>query len=119
MDVVWSREGWSSVNDVADHLHYGRGEQPLAYTTIKTVLGNLAEKGHLAKRSAGRANVFRARKTREQFQRVLIDAVVRPLMKTQRNPLLAHIAGELAADDETYAEFERVLAEKRAELRNG
>jgi predicted transcriptional regulator len=117
MEVVWSRGGWSSVSEVMPHLKYARGEKPLAYTTVKTVLSNLAEKGHLAKRSAGRANVFKARRSREDFQRALIDAVVRPLMRTQRSPLLAHIAGELAGDDETYAEFERLLAEKRAEHR--
>ena len=118
MDAVWSLDAWSSTSEVAATLRYGRGEQPLAYTTIKTVLSNLAEKGHLAKKSAGRANVFRAKKSREDFQRALIDAVVRPLMQTQRNPLLAHIAGELAANDETYAEFEKLLAEKRAGLQH-
>ena len=119
MDVVWSTDGWCSVADVAARLHYARGESTLAYTTVKTVLSNLADKGHLAKKSAGRANVFKAKKSREDYQRSLIDAVVRPLMQTQRNPLLAHIAGELAADDDTYAEFEQLLKEQRARLRDG
>ena len=119
MDLVWSAEGWCSASDVAGRLQYARGEKPLAYTTVKTVLCNLADKGHLAKKSAGRANVFKAKKSREDYQRSLIDAVVRPLMQTQRNPLLAHLAGELAADDETYAEFEQLLKEQRARLRHG
>ena len=117
MEILWTRDGPSSVNDVAALMRYGRGEKPLAYTTIKTILTNLADKGHVAKRAAGRLNVFVAKKSRDEFQRALIDDVVRPLMKTQRIPLLAHIAGELATDDGSYAEFEKLLAEKRQQRR--
>jgi len=114
MEAVWVLGTWSSVNDVASQLHYKRGEKPLAYTTIKTVLQNLADKGHLKKRASGKANVFRAMQSRDGVQRSVIGELVGPLLRTQRNPLLAHIAGELAADDESYAEFRRLLAEKRA-----
>ena len=115
MDVVWNIAGWASVNDVVAKLQYKRGEKPLAYTTVKTVLQNLADKRHLKKRSAGKANEFRAVQSRDEFQRSIIDDVVGPLFRTQRNPLLAHIAGELAANEECLADFERLLAEKRAE----
>ena len=118
MEIVWSLADWVSVNDVIGGLHYKRGEKPLAYTTVKTVLQNLADKRHLKKRSAGKANEFKAILSREAFQRSIIDEVVGPLLRTQRNPLLAHIAGELAADDECLAEFERLLAEKRAQRSN-
>ena len=115
MEIVWSLAGWASVNDVIAKLTYKRGEKPLAYTTVKTVLQNLADKRHLEKRSAGKANEFKAVLSRGEFRRSIIDDVVGPLLRTQRNPLLAHIAGELAADDESFAEFERLLAQKRAE----
>jgi predicted transcriptional regulator len=115
IDVMWSLGGWLSVSDVMAHMKYGKGQKPLAYSTVKTIMQNLADKHHLKKKSAGRANVFTPAVSREEFQRAVIDDVVRPLLKTQRNPLLAHIAGELARDDESYAEFERLLAQKRAE----
>jgi len=115
MEIVWSLAGWASVNDVIAKLTYKRGEKSLAYTTVKTVLQNLADKRHLEKRSAGKANEFKAVLSRGEFRRSIIDDVVGPLLRTQRNPLLAHIAGELAADDESFAEFERLLAQKRAE----
>lgn len=44
----------------------------------------------------------------------MIDDVVGPLLKLQGNLLLARIAGELAADQQSYAEFERLIVEKRA-----
>ncbi len=118
MDILWSLGDWASVNDVVSQMRYKRGEKPLAYTTVKTVMQNLADKRHLKKRASGKANVFRAVLSREDFQTAVIGDVVGPLLRTQRNPLLAHIAGELAADDETYAEFERLLAEKRAQRSN-
>lgn len=115
MEIVWSLEGWFTVSDVVAKVEYKRGENALAYTTIKTVISNLAEKRHLKKRAAGRANEFKAILTREEFERAVIGDVVGPLLKSQRNPLLAHLADELAANDESYAEFERLLAQKRSE----
>jgi predicted transcriptional regulator len=119
IEIMWSLGGWLSVSDVIAQLEYGKGEKPLAYSTVKTIMQNLADKRHLKKKSAGRANVFTPAVSRDEFQRSVIAEVVRPLLKTQRNPLLAHIAGELARDDESYAEFERLLAEKRAERSDG
>ena len=119
MEIVWSLGGWFTVSDVVAQLKYKRGEKPLAYTTVKTVLTNLADKRHLKKRSAGRANEFRAVLTQEEFQRAFIDNVVGPLLRSQRNPLLAHIADELASDDESYEEFTRLLEQKRAERTDG
>lgn len=113
MDVIWSLGGWVSVNDVLPAIPESHGKR-LAYTTVKTVLDNLSEKKVLKKRPAGKQNVFRAAQSREALQQSTIDAVVGPLLRTQRNPLLAHLAGELAADDETYAELERLIAEKRS-----
>jgi predicted transcriptional regulator len=115
MDIMWSLGGWLQVSDVLAAMDAAEGEKLLAYSTVKTVMQNLADKRHLKKKSAGRANVFTPMVTRDDFQRSMIDDVFRPLMKTQRNPLLAHIAGELVKDDATLAEFEKLLAEKRAE----
>ncbi len=119
MKIVWSLGGWFTVSDVIAQMKYKRGEKLLAYTTVKTVLTNLADKRHLKKRSAGRANEFKAVLTQEAFQRAFIDDVIGPLLRSQRNPLLAHIADELASNDDSYAEFERLLAQKRAERADG
>jgi len=119
MEIVWALDGWFTVADVVAQMNYKRGEKPLAYTTIKTVITNLSAKRHLKKRAAGRANEFKAVLSREDFQQAFIDNVIGPLLQNQRNPLFAHIADELASDDESYAEFERILAEKRAQRNNG
>jgi predicted transcriptional regulator len=43
MDIAWSMDGWVTGNDVIAKMD-GRGVTPLAYTTVKTVLGHLADK---------------------------------------------------------------------------
>jgi predicted transcriptional regulator len=116
MDVVWDSSDWVSVADVSASLDE-RGEKPLAYTTVKTILSNLAEKKHLRKKAAGKANVFRAVKNRETFQREMITQMVRPLLRMQRNPFLTHLVDELIDDDKGLAEFERLLAERRGKRR--
>lgn len=119
IEIMWSLGGWLSVSDVMAQMDTPKGEKPLAYSTVKTIMQNLADKRHLKKKSAGRANAFKTAVSREEFERTLVGDVVRPLLQNQRNPLLAHIADELASNDESYAEFERILAEKRARREHG
>ena len=111
MDVVWTARAPVSVTDVL--VEMSRRKKSLAYSTIKTILTNLAEKGHLIKRADGRANVFLAKQSRADFERDLVSGVIGSLLRDYRNPLLAHLADELAEDPGTIAEFERMLARRR------
>ena len=111
MDRIWSKATWVSVGDI--HAAIEAAGAPISYSTVKTVMNNLVEKGHLRKRSAGRANEFLATASRSEFERTVVDDVIRPLIANYRNPLLAHIVNQL--DDENgIAELERLLAEKKA-----
>ena len=112
MDVVWAANGPVSVNDAMAAL--SQRKKSLAYSTIKTILSNLAEKGYLIKRADGRANHFSARQSRADFERDLVGGVVGSLLRDYRNPLLAHLADELADDPQSIKEFERLLARRKA-----
>ena len=59
MDAVWAAETPVSVREVMGRLNERRAE-PLAYTTVMTVMGRLAEKGALARRHAGRGYLYEA-----------------------------------------------------------
>lgn len=112
MNCLWGSSTWITVGDVHASIEH-QGAQ-LTYSTVKTVMNNLVEKGHLRKRSAGRANEFLATASRSEFERTVVDDVIRPLIANYRNPLLAHIVNQL--DDENgIAELERLLAEKKAQ----
>ena len=59
MEVLWSAEEPLSVRHVLDALNHGRPE-PLAYTTVMTVLARLAEKGVVSREAAGRGYLYTA-----------------------------------------------------------
>ncbi len=81
-------------------------------------MSNLAEKGHLRKRSAGRANEFEAAQTREAFEDSVVGDILGPLMRDYRNPLLAHIVDQLDGEG-AVVELERLIAEKKEKHRHG
>jgi predicted transcriptional regulator len=57
MDTVWSAGEPVTVRVVVDRLNAGRAE-PLAYTTVMTVMSRLAEKGVLGRQKRGRGFVY-------------------------------------------------------------
>jgi predicted transcriptional regulator len=111
MDAVWAARKPVTVSDVADA--FGRRKPTLAYSTIKAVLSNLTVKGYLSKRLVGRANSFVAKQSKDDFERDVVGGVVDSLLRDYRNPLLSHLANELADDPKSIAEFERLLAERK------
>jgi len=114
MEIVWAQGEPVTVAAVQRAL--GRRKKTLAYSTVKAVLTNLAEKGHLRKRSEGRSNVFSAVKTREEFRKQVVDEVMGSLLRDYRNPLLAHLVDRVARDPQSLDELERLIASKRREL---
>lgn len=60
MQVIW-RRGASTVSDVQNEM-----DQPLAYTTVQTMLNILERKGKLERELQGRAYVYRAKVSEEK-----------------------------------------------------
>ena len=60
MQVIW-KHGASTVTDVQNE-----SEQPLAYTTVQTMLNILERKGKLERELQGRAFVYRAKVSEEK-----------------------------------------------------
>jgi predicted transcriptional regulator len=111
MEILWALGGWVTVAEVLEERELRGGSS--AYSTVKAVLQNLHDKGHLKKRPDGKQNVFTPVLTREQFARRAVGRVVDPLLLHHRNPLLAHIVDELIDDEDAIAELSRLLAAKR------
>jgi len=114
MEIVWADGEPVSVATV--HRALGRKRKALAYSTVKAVLTNLAQKGHLRKRSEGRSNVFSSVKTREEFRKGVVEEVIGSLAKDYRNPLMAHFVEQVARDRASLDELERLIAERRRRL---
>lgn len=111
MNVLWKADTPISVAQV--HRGLGKRLPILSYSAIKAVLNNLASKGHVKKRSAGRSNLFTAALSQEDFERQLVSGVLDALIRSYREPVLAHLIDEFASDDETLDQLERLISERR------
>ncbi len=100
-----------TVGDVAEWLK--NAGQHVHYSSAKTTLNTLTEKGYLKKRSIGRANAFAAALSKEEFDRRVVGGVLSGLLRNYRSPLIASLAETMAHDAESLQEFERLLAEQR------
>jgi predicted transcriptional regulator len=114
MEVVWRRPDPVSVTMV--HQALIADGRALSYSAVKAVLNNLADKGRLAKTRAGKATYFQAAQSRDAFEADVVAAVVGSLKRNFGAPAIAHLVNELAVDEESLVEFERLVAQRRAEL---
>ena len=64
MDVVWAAGAPVRVREVADRLNRDR---PLAFNTVQTVMEILYRKGWLARSKDGRAYLYVAGRTRDEY----------------------------------------------------
>jgi len=115
MDVIW-REGRAlSVPDV--HRALTGSGRAISYSAVKAVLNNLADKDRLAKTRAGKATFFAAAKSRAAFEAQVVSTVVQSLKRNYGAAVIAQLVDELAIDQETLSEFERVIAQRKSELK--
>ena len=115
MEVIWRGEGPCAVPAVHQALTgAGRG---ISYSAVKAVLNNLADKGRLTKSRSGKVTLFAAAQSREAFEAEVVASVVGSLKRNYGAPVIAQLVSELATDEASLAEFERLIAERRAELK--
>lgn len=95
MELVWR----GSPVTVGDVWHALRKERDLAYTTVKTVMSRLAEKGHLKRRTKERAYTYEPAMEREEFLRSVSDEVLEGLFVDFGEPIRAHLVRALKKRD--------------------
>ncbi|MBE2185557.1 MAG: BlaI/MecI/CopY family transcriptional regulator [Rhodothermales bacterium] len=100
--VVWE-SGDATVADVHTRLSAAR---PLAYTTILTVMRNLAEKGYLAATREGRQDRYRPTRSPETVRQSLLGGFLARVFD-----------GDPAALVQTLVRAERLTDDDRAALR--
>jgi len=77
-----------TVRDVYEHL---RESRRIAYTTVMSVLRNLAVKGLLEQDKSQSAYVYRPKVTDEEVARGILDTLVDKIMGGRREPLIAYL----------------------------
>ncbi len=104
MDAVWRASGPVAVRQVLDALNAQRSE-PLAYTTVMTVMNRLVTKSVLARHGQRRSYVYEATAT---------DAAgiaVRDVIRTYGDAAVAHFVDQARADPGVLRRLRRLLAE--------
>lgn len=84
MHVVWEL-GEATVRQVHEVLSARR---PVAYTTVMTMLGLLARKGHLKKEEAGRAFLYRPAHPKGRVVATMLDDFVARVFRGSARPLV-------------------------------
>jgi predicted transcriptional regulator len=104
MDAVWAAGDPVSVRDVLEALNPGRA-QPLAYTTVMTVMNRLVAKKVLRRDGERRSYVYEA---------TAADAAaiaVRDVIHTYGDAAVAHFVDEARADPTVLGRLRALLAE--------
>jgi predicted transcriptional regulator len=96
MTAIWSEVAGASADDgvTARDIH-GRLEEATgwAYTTLKTLLARLVEKGALAERKVGNQSVFVPRISRDEARTSALRSLVERAFDGTVGSLLLHMAG--------------------------
>jgi predicted transcriptional regulator len=96
MDIVWER-GDVTVRDVHKAL---QAEHPIAYTTVMTTLGRLADKGLLKRADDQPAHRYSVLITKEQYARSTVKSVVDWLVGHFPDPAVAYFVDRIEREDE-------------------
>lgn len=111
MEAVWDL-GEATGREVMEHVN-ARGERARAYTTIATTLYRLVEKGDLDRIRRGRADVFRARRARDEWLDERASTAVEELVERYGDAALVHFARRVEGLDEERLAALRSLIDDR------
>jgi predicted transcriptional regulator len=115
MKVMWKKQHPVSVGDV--HLTLTSRGRAISYSAVKAVLNNLSDKEHLNKTREGKVTFFSATVSRETFDAQVVSTVVRSLKRNYGSTVIAELVDQLAVDQKSIAEFERLIEQRKSELK--
>jgi predicted transcriptional regulator len=109
MEAVWD-QGEVTVRDVHRTLN---NDREIAYTTVMTTLGRLADKGMLQRVEAQPAHRFSALLTREQYASSTVKSVVDWLVNHFPDPAMSYFIDRVEKEDEEVIDRLREAIEQR------
>ena len=108
MDIIWRKGCEVCVRDVYEYL---ASQREIAYTTVMTIMGRLADKNILQKRKEGNTAFYVPSMTREEFTSRVVGNVVDSLLEDFADVTLAHFVSRVQRDDKgTIEKLEKLLA---------
>ncbi len=105
MALMWAAGRPLTVRHALDDLNVGRAE-PLAYTTVLTVMSRLADKGFLARTELGRGHLYAPAVADEAA------LAVQDVIQAYGNAALSRFVNHAAADPAMRARLRELMAEE-------
>ena len=109
MDIVWQQPD-QTVVDVETRL---RRKRDIAHTTVLTTLDRMHRKGYLLREKKGKAFVYSARLTRDEFERQLAQEVLGALLGGLGEPVLSTFIDLVGEDSGKLEHLEELIRRKR------
>jgi predicted transcriptional regulator len=106
LDVLWAARKPLAVRDVLDRLNERR-RQPLAYTTVMTVMSRLADKGILDRERDGRGYLY------APAVRNVAEIAVRNVVREFGTAAVTHFVQEARADPKLLRRLQRLVQDER------
>lgn len=115
LELVWER-GEATVSQIAECISRDRN---VTYTTVLVAMQKLEKKGWLTHRMEGRANVYRALKSRESANAKLLRDVLKSAFGGDAQLLLCNLLDECPLDDAELLELRKSIDKRRREKNRG
>lgn len=114
MEAVWELKGSPSVREVLEHAFPGGHK---AYTTVQTVMNNLAKKGLLRRKKKGLVNFYTPTRSRDQMVRKEMKSIVSRIFDGSVPALANYLikSGDLGVKE--IEEIKQVLESRARELK--
>ena len=106
MAILWER-GPSTVAQVREHL-----ADPLAYTTVLTVLRILEDKGYATHEEEGRAHRYSATIARDVARRSALQALSQKFFQGSTELLFSHLVSDAKLSDAEVRRIRRLLSRR-------
>jgi predicted transcriptional regulator len=111
MEAVWQGDE-VTVRDVQRELTRHR---PVAYTTVMTTMGRLADKGFLRRTESQPAHRYTALLSRQQYADTAVKSVLDWLVGTFGDPAVAYFVNRVEREDEgLLARLREAIAQREA-----
>ena len=102
------RRVWDLGRATAREVH-DRIDRPIAYTTVTTVIKNLADKGYLSFERDGATFVYTAARPPDEVRQSLLSSVVDKVFGGSARTLIQTLAGHESLTADEQAEVRRLL----------
>ncbi len=117
MEIIWHKDCEVCVRDVYEEL---AARREIAYTTVMTIMGRLADKKILTKRKAGNTSYYLPVMSRHEFTETVVGNVVDSLLEDFADATLAHFISRVDEKDRaTIEKLEKMLAATKRDGEDG